>query len=201
MKVNVSTRRRPAADRRKPIIYATLALLAVALVVTVAVLSRSPSIVPQSATESHAQATLRVGQPAPAFAVSTTAGPFDLTKTQTPVFLEVFATWCPHCQRETKIIDSLYAQYGKQITFVAVSGSAVSIDGNTPSSQADVVGFAQKFNVAYPIAYDPDLKVAGAYLQKGFPTIVIISKNKTIAYMDDGEIAQPTLEKAIRATL
>ena len=201
MKANISTRRRPPADRRKPIIYATLAVIAVALVVTVAILSRSPSIVPQSATESHAQSTLRVGQSAPPFAVSTTAGPFDLAKTQTPVFLEVFATWCPHCQHETKIIDSLYARYGKQMTFVAVSGSAVGIDGNTPSSQADVIGFAQKFNVAYPIAYDPDLAVAGLYLQKGFPTIVIINKGKTIAYMDDGEIAQPTLDKAIQAAL
>jgi thiol-disulfide isomerase/thioredoxin len=206
MKANVRSKadvssRRPPADRRKPILYATLAVIAVALVVTVAVLSRQPSVVPQSATESHAAATLNVGQTAPAFAVSTTAGPFDLSRAQTPVLLEVFATWCPHCQRETKILNALYRQYGKQITFVAVSGSNVGMDGNTPASQADVIGFAQKFKVAYPIAFDPDLKVAGAYLQSGFPTIVIIKKDKAINYVADGEISQPTLVKAIKDAL
>jgi thiol-disulfide isomerase/thioredoxin len=200
MKAKVSSRR-AAPDRRKPILYATLAIIAIALVVTVAVLSRNPSVVPQSATETHAQSTLKVGQKAPDFSVSTTAGPFDLASAKTPVMLEVFATWCPHCQRETKIIDDLARKYGSRISIVGVSGSAVGGDGNTPASQADVIAFTQKFNVAYPVAFDPDLKVAGAYLRSGFPTIVVIKADKTISYYDDGEIAESTLENAIKAAL
>jgi len=200
MKANVRSRR-PSADKRKPILYATLAVIAVALVVTVAVLSRNPSVVPQSATESHAQSTVKVGDTAPEFAVATTAGSFDLATAKTPVFLEVFATWCPHCQRETKVIDNLYRKYGKQISIVGVSGSNVGGDGNTPASQADVIAFTQKFGVTYPVAYDPDLKVANAYLQSGFPTIVMIKANKTISYVGDGEIAESTLESAIKADL
>ncbi len=200
MKANITTRR-SAVDRRKPILYATLAVIALALIVTVAVLSRNPSVVPQSATETHTQATIKVGDTAPPFAVSTTAGPFDLATTKTPVMLEVFATWCPHCQRETKIIDNLYKKYGKQISIVAVSGSNVGIDNSTPASQADVIAFAQKYGVAYPIAFDPDLKVAGSYMQSGFPTIVVIKADKTIGYIGDGELAQSTLETAIKAAL
>jgi thiol-disulfide isomerase/thioredoxin len=200
MKANVSSRR-PPADRRKPILYVTLGLIAVGLIVTVALLSRNPSIVPQSATETHVQSTLKVGETAPSFAVSTTAGPFDLATATTPVVLEIFATYCPHCQRMTKVIDALYAKYGKQVNFVAVSGSAVGQDGNTPSSQADVIGFAQKYDVRYPIAYDPDLKVAGEYLQSGFPTFVIIKADKTVSYIADGELPQLTLETAIKAAL
>ena len=202
MKADVRSTRRPsAADRRKPILYVTLGVIAIALVVTVAVLSRNPSVVPQAATESHTQAKIKVGDQAPPFTVSTTAGPFDLAAAKTPVFLEVFATWCPHCQHETKILDSLYAKFGKQITFVAVSGSNVGIDENTPESQADVIGFVQKFNATYPVAFDPDLKVANAYLQSGYPTIVVIKADKTIGYIGDGELAQPTLETAIKAAL
>lgn len=203
MKANPTsaTSRRSAADRRKPILYVTLGLIAIALVVTVAVLSRNPSIVPQSATETHAQSTLKVGDTAPPFAVSTTAGPFDLATAKTPVMLEVFATWCPHCQRETKIIDSLYKKYGQQITIVGVSGSNVGADNNTPASQADVIAFAQKYGVTYPVAYDPDLKVAGAYMQTGFPTIVVIRADKKISYVGDGELPEATLEAAIKAAL
>jgi thiol-disulfide isomerase/thioredoxin len=201
MKANVSSSRRATADRRKPILYVTLGLIAVALVATVAVLSRNPSIVPQAATETHVQSTLKVGQTAPPFAVATTAGPFDLTTAKTPVFLEIFATYCPHCQRETKVIDQLYAKWGKQVNFVAVSGSAIGQDGNSPSSQADVIGFAQKYDVQYPIAYDPDLKVANAYLQSGFPTFVLIKADKTVSYIADGEQPLTTLETAIKAAL
>lgn len=201
MKANVSSSRRASADRRKPILYVTLGLLAVALVVTVALLSRDPGVVPQSATEQHAAASLKVGATAPEFTVSTTAGPFDLATATTPVFLEVFATWCPHCQRETKIIDALYKKYGKDVNFVGVSGSAVGGDGNTPASQADVIAFTQKFSVTYPVAFDPDLKVANAYMQSGFPTIVMIKKDKTISYIGDGELAASTLESAIKAAL
>jgi thiol-disulfide isomerase/thioredoxin len=201
MKANATPRRRTPADRRKPILYVTLGVIAVALVVTVAVLSRNPSVVPQAATESHAQATIKVGDQAPPFSVSTTAGPFDLATAQTPVFLEVFATWCPHCQHETKIINQLYDKYGKQIQIIAVSGSNVGGDGNTPESQADVIAFVGKFGVRYPIAFDPDLKVAGQYMQSGFPTIVVIKANKQISYIGDGEIPEATLAAAIKAAL
>jgi thiol-disulfide isomerase/thioredoxin len=200
MKAKV-TSSRSQTDRRKPILYVTFGVIAIALVVTVAVLSRNPSVVPQSATETHVQSTLKVGDAAPPFTVSTTAGPFDSATTKAPVFLEVFATYCPHCQRVTKVIDSLYAKYGKQVNFVAVSGSTVGADGNTPASQADVIAFAQKYNVEYPIAYDPDLKVANAYLQSGFPTFIIIKANKTVSYIADGELPEPTLESAIKAAL
>jgi len=198
MKAKASSRR-SAADRRKPILYATLAVIAIALVVTVAVLSRNPSVVPQSASETHTQSTIKVGDTAPNFSVSTTAGPFDLATAKTPVMLEVFATWCPHCQRETNIIDDLYKKYGRQITIVAVSGSNVGADGNTAASQADVVAFAEKYHVVYPVAFDPDLKVAGSYLQSGFPTIVVIKPDKKISYIGDGELAESTLESAIKA--
>jgi thiol-disulfide isomerase/thioredoxin len=200
MKANVPSRR-PPLDRRKPILYATLAIIAIALVVTVAVLSRNPSVVPQSATESHAQSTIKVGDNAPPFAVSTTAGPFDLATAQSTVLLEVFATWCPHCQHETKILDDIYKKYGKQVSVVSVSGSNVGADGNTAASQADVIAFAQKYDVTYPVAFDPDLKVANAYLQTGFPTIVVIKANKKISYIGDGEIPAATLESAIKAAL
>ncbi|MGB8267813.1 MAG: TlpA disulfide reductase family protein [Candidatus Velthaea sp.] len=191
----------PPADRRKPILYVTLAVIVIGLIVAVGYLSRNPSIVPQAATEAHPQAQLKVGDTAPQFAVSTTAGPFDLANSTTPVFLEVFATWCPHCQHEVPILDGLNTKYGKRVQFVGVSGSALGIDGNVPESQADVINFVGKFGVTYPVAYDPDLTVAKQYLSTGFPTIVVIGKDKKVKAILDGEIPQAQLEKAIQDVL
>ncbi|HMF28152.1 MAG TPA: hypothetical protein VKE42_05235, partial [Candidatus Cybelea sp.] len=55
----------------------------------------------QNASSSPVIGKAQVGQPAPTFVVATTNGLFDLSKTNRPLVLEVFATWCPHCQRET----------------------------------------------------------------------------------------------------
>jgi thiol-disulfide isomerase/thioredoxin len=147
----------------------------------------------QNASQVPVAALLTVGVEAPEFSVSSTHGLFDLAKTKKPVFLEVYATWCPHCQRETVVVNNLYETFKNTIDFIAVSGSATGMDGIAPSSQADVIAFAQAFNVKYPIAYDPTLAVAHDYLQGGFPTIVIIDSKKRITYMNSGEVAQSVL--------
>jgi len=196
MKARASAR--PAGDRRKTVLYLTLAVIAIAIIVAVGYASRVPTAVTQGPT---APAAIKVGSTAPEFDVSTTAGAVDLKTMQAPVLLEVFATWCPHCQHETAVLNDLYKKYSKQIQFVAVSGSPLAMDYATPESQADVLSFAQHYNVQYPVAFDPDYSVAKSYLQSGFPTIVVIDKAKKITYLGDGELPEATLAKAITGVL
>ena len=174
---------------RRTILYATIAVVVLGAIVAVGLASR----VPQSATTVNQKAKLTIGQDAPSFAVSTNAGPFDLANVKTPVFLEVFATWCPHCQHEVKVLNGLYGQYGSRVHFVGVSGSEQGMDGTTAASQADVLAFVQKFGVRYPVAYDGDLTVAKKYLQGGFPTIVVIGSDNKIRAVRDGEISPKQL--------
>lgn len=191
---------KPSADRRRTVIlYATLAVVVIAIVVGIALASRQ--VVPKAASEAPIQSKLKAGDKAPEFAVQTNAGPFDLAQISTPVLLEVFATWCPHCQRETQVLDGLAATYAGKVAIVAVSGSPQGIDGTTPESQADVNAFGARFAVRYPLAFDPDLKVAGDYLQGGFPTLVLIRPDKTIAWITSGEVTQADLAKQINAVV
>lgn len=185
------------ADRRKLVMYGTVAAFVVGLIVAVALANR----VPQAAQTVNGKANLALGADAPAFSVATTNGPFDLTSVSGPVLLEVFATWCPHCQHEVPVINALAKHYAGKIAFVGVSGSPYGIDGSSPENQADVMQFVQKLGVEYPVAFDPDLKVAAAYLQGGFPTIVVIDAKKKIRYVGDGEIAPAELSKAIEGVL
>jgi thiol-disulfide isomerase/thioredoxin len=140
---------------------------------------------------------LKVGDTAPAFAIPTNAGSFDLAQVSTPVLLEVFATWCPHCQRETTVLNDLAAKYAGKLAIVAVSGSPYGIDGSTAESQSDVNAFANRFAARYPMAYDPDLKVAQLYLEGGFPTLVLIDKHKKVSWVQSGEIPQSDVVKAV----
>jgi cytochrome c biogenesis protein CcmG, thiol:disulfide interchange protein DsbE len=155
----------------------------------------------QNASTSPIVGKAAVGQPAPNFEVSTTAGLFDLSKANKPVFLEVFATWCPHCQREAPIIDRLYRNYRGSVDFVGVSGSDTAMDGTSTSSELDVLDWVQRFHVQYPVAYDPLLNVANLYLQGGFPTLAIIGRDKRVVYLTSGEVSYQDLSAAIKRTL
>lgn len=157
--------------------------------------------VSSSAVQAPAQGSVQKGQVAPEFSAATDQGYFDLAKTKTPVFLEVFATWCPHCQRETAIIDQLFARYKNRVAFVAVSGSNRSIDGQGPSSEEDVLTFVRQVNAQYPVAYDGSLDVAHKYMQGGFPTLVVIDRKKIVTYAISGETPYEQLASAIDSAL
>ena len=180
---------------------ASIVAVVVIVVVAVAWYALRPSRELQNASRVPIVGKAQVGQPAPEFVVATTAGLFDLRKTNKPVFIEVFATWCPHCQRETAVIDRLWQKYRAQVDFVAVSGSETAMDGTSAASQRDVLDWAQRFHAQYPVAYDPLLNVANLYLQGGFPTLAIVDKNKNVAYLNSGEISYDDLDAAIKKAL
>jgi thiol-disulfide isomerase/thioredoxin len=178
--------------------YATIAVVVIAAVVAVALANR----VPQAAQTPNPQASsLVVGSKAPEFSVTSNAGPFDLASVGTPVFLEVFASWCPHCQREVPVVDALAKKYAGKVAFIGVSGSPYGIDGSSPENQADIDQWIDKLGVTYPIAFDPQLKVANQYLQGGYPTIVMIGADKTVKYVNSGEIQPAVLQKALDGVL
>ncbi len=187
---------------RRSLTFITLGFLA-ALIIGGILYSRyfaSGSL--QTASIAPLSAPLAVGDPAPEFAVATTDGLFSLAKEQRPVFLEIFATWCPHCQRETAVIDRLYKKYGHRVAFIAVVGSTKGMDEISPESSLDLLGFQQRFGVTYPIAtYDPSLAVAQKYLHGGFPTIVLIGRNKRILSVASGEIPYAALDRVLKTVL
>ncbi len=185
-------------DRRKLIMYVTLIVVIVAVVVGIGLSSR----VQKAATDVQiSDSKLNVGDTAPTFAIATNGGNFDLSQVSTPVLLEVFATWCPHCQRETAILNDIATKYAGKVAMVAVSGSPYGVDGSSPETQNDVNGFSQHFAVRYPMAFDPNLHVAQLYIKGGFPTLVLIDKNKKIAWMKSGEIPESDITTAIKGVL
>ena len=186
------------SNYRGRLIAGTCAILAIAAVLAVGFSSRVSSV----ATVAIGNAPIVAGDPAPNFTLPTTGGSFDLASVDEPVLLEVFATWCPHCQREVTTLNKLCGKYGKRLKIVAVCGSPFSNpETGAPETQADVVAFAQYFKATYPVAYDPDLGVAKAYLKTGYPTFVIIGADKKIAYVKSGEVSEAELDAALTSVV
>jgi thiol-disulfide isomerase/thioredoxin len=183
---------------RRISIWVTVAVVIVGILFAI---RYANSGVKRSSTQAPAVSSAQAGQTAPEFAAATDKGYFDLAKTSKPVLLEVFATWCPHCQRETAVIDKLHRQYKGRVDFVGVSGSTTGMDGQSPSSEQDVLNFAKALHAEYPLAYDGSLQVAHSYLQGGFPTLVIIGRDKKISYISSGETSYDELNAEIKKVI
>ncbi|HWT06486.1 MAG TPA: TlpA disulfide reductase family protein [Xanthomonadales bacterium] len=190
-----------SASSRKTIVYATITVIIVGVVVAIGLASRS-SVVPENATKAVGQSKLKVGDTAPTFTIATNAGNFDLAGVSTPVLLEVFAPWCPHCQKEAPILNDLATKYAGKLAIVSVSGDAIDYDHNsTAESESNIHVFADHYQTRYPVAFDRDLKVATLYLHSGFPSVYVIDAKKKIRFQQEGEIPEAVLVKAINGAL
>ena len=195
MSSRASRRSARSIPTRTVVLWLTIGIVTAGALVAIAVTNR---MVPQAALDPTPYSSIAQGDPAPDFSTATTQGPFVLSGAGRPVFLEVFATWCPHCQRETKVLNRLYEKYKGRVAFVAVTGSPYGIDRTSAESEADVLAFAKYFDVRYPVAFDSSLGVAKSYLKGGYPTIVLIGADKRIEFVASGEIPESTLESQIR---
>lgn len=190
---------------RGPLISAIVAVVAVIGIILYA-WWHAHSAVPGAAVATNPQATFPpitpAGSKAPPF---TLKAPLDTITSSSlagkPYLLEIFATWCPHCQRMTKVLGALHARF-PTLTILSVTGSPyaqLSTPDNTIlESQQDVDAFDHAFNVAWPSIFDPDLAVARTWGLDGFPTIYIVNRKGIIVYSGSGEISQNVLAAAVR---
>lgn len=187
-------------------ISGAIAVLAVAGIIVYAVLHANRAVPGAAVATGAAQLPppLQVGAQAPSFALPSKIGTFSSSQLAgTPYLLEIFATWCPHCQRMTKVLRSLRARVPEsRLAMVSVTGSPYGADStpeNTvPENQADVDAFESTFQIAWPTFFDPNLTVANAWGLNGFPTIFIVNAKGKIVYTSSGEVPESELLAAVK---
>jgi thiol-disulfide isomerase/thioredoxin len=119
-----------------------------------------------------------------------------------PLFLEFFATWCPHCQAEAPIITKLAQRYTPQgIRVIGVSASPLARDQKGNTSIADIQAFSSAYGAQYPLLLDRALIGAQRYGVRGFPTMYVVDQQGTIRYATSGEVPEQQLVDAITPTL
>jgi len=144
-----------------------------------------------------------VGSKAIPFEIDTPLGPFTSSSLAgKPYLLEIFASWCPHCQRETKVLKAVRAKVpASKLFMVSVSGSLFgqnsTLGTNVQESQAGVDAFDKEYGVTWPAFYDGNLTVARLWGMVGFPMIYVVDKQGVIRYVGSGDQDEPTLMKAL----
>ena len=91
-----------------------------------------------------------------------------------PIILFFWTTWCPHCRKELKLLNTTHAELLKN------GVELVTINVEEPTDKI------QKFIGAYPLSFrvllDTDLKVAQAYGILGVPTYFLINKEGHVVF-------------------
>lgn len=188
-------------------IAAIVAVVAMVAIIVYAVVQRNAQV-SGVAVAPLAQASFpppaKVGTQAPGFTVQAKGGTISSASfAGKPYLLEIFATWCPHCQRMTTVLRDIRRKFPpSRLGMVSVTGSPYAagstVDQTLPEDQADVDTFDAMYAVSWPSAFDKDMTVAKNWGLAGFPGIFVVNPRGTIVYANSGEIDEKKLVQAIK---
>jgi len=118
---------------------------------------------------------IRPGQPAPGFELPRLDGGPAIALSALRgrvVLLNFWATWCGPCEAEMPAMQRLYqALAGPDFELVAVSVDA---------SREDVEAFRSRLGLGFPIALDPEKRVADAYQSHRYPESYLLDREGRI---------------------
>ena len=150
---------------------------------------------------------LKPGTAAPAFTLKTPQGQtVSLSDYRgKAVLLELFATWCPHCQAEAPHLARLARELAPNgVRFVSVNGDS--------EDAASVFAFHRYFASPYPALLDYQGSPSGSFTKLGkpgpvstayrlqsFPTFYVIKPVGTIAWAAQGEQPDALLKQKLLA--
>lgn len=148
--------------------------------------SSSTSPVSKTAKEPPAElasARTDVGDPMPAYTAKYLDGkPLNLAGEKgNVIFLNVWATWCGPCRFETPELQALQNQYAAK----GLKVIGVSVDeGETEA----VKTFVAEQKITYPIALDPEGRIANLLQTTVLPTSLLLDRNGKIVWRQIGAI-------------
>jgi cytochrome c biogenesis protein CcmG/thiol:disulfide interchange protein DsbE len=136
-----------------------------------------------------------VGKPAPSFTLAMLNGQpgskLSLTDFKgKPVVLNIWASWCDPCKRETPLLQSEWQQ--------AQSHGIAFIGMDFQDKQSDGLSFLQQHGVTYPNVVDSDGSTAISYGVTGVPETVFIDRHGTIVSKVRGELTAQTLQSNLQ---
>jgi thiol-disulfide isomerase/thioredoxin len=158
----------------------------------------TPATTTAQTTSSAQVTTAEVGQSMPAYTTDLIDGKkFDITAERgNVVFLNLWATWCGPCRYEIPELQSLHQKYASRgFKVVGISLDDTGVGG--------VKQFVSQHSMTYPVAYDPDGKIAAIFQSSVLPTSVIVDRAGQIVWKKFGAVSMddPSLTDALTKAL
>ncbi len=139
---------------------------------------------------------LPVGTQAPDFTLTDLQGqPHALShyrNQQQWVLLEVFATWCPHCQHSVPIMETLNAMAPNKLKVLAINV------GDKPGTASTAKAFQDYFKLTYTILDKPTPEFLKDYKVARIPATYLIQPDGTIAWGHQGTLTPAQVDEIQR---
>lgn len=113
------------------------------------------------------------------------------SKSGKPIVLNVWASWCTHCDTEMADYQKLYDEYGDKVEFVMLNLN------DTAGEPAAAREYIEKGGYTFPIYFDVDGQVRTAMALVGVPTSAIVSANGDLVMVRSGEITYSAMKATI----
>jgi cytochrome c biogenesis protein CcmG/thiol:disulfide interchange protein DsbE len=102
-----------------------------------------------------------------------------------------FASWCPPCQGEMPKVAAYLRDHNE--------GSIRVIGMDSHDTRAPGMAFVEKSGVAFPVAFDPSLKVADLFNLAAIPDTAFVNAKGVVTQIYLGAIPKAQLAKGIAA--
>lgn len=102
------------------------------------------------------------------------------------VLVNFWATWCAPCKAEIPELLEVYREKRAHFTIIGIA-EASELD--------EVRSFVKEMKIDYPIALDPDGKIAMSYDIFGYPTSYLLAPDGALARRYDGFLPEDVLRK------
>jgi peroxiredoxin len=125
-----------------------------------------------------------VGKPMPPYRVATLSGDsISLASLQGKVvLLNLWATWCVPCRKETPFLQEVYEKHRAE----GLEVLGVSLDTGDPK---EVTDFVHEMGVTYTVGLDPHMRAMDLYQVAGLPASFLLDRDGVLRWLRLGPVS------------
>jgi thiol-disulfide isomerase/thioredoxin len=118
-----------------------------------------------------------------------------------PVLVNLWATWCLPCRKETPYLQEIHERFAPDGLRVV----GVSVDART--ARSDVERFMEEFGMTYQVVHDPEGRSMNVFAAVGLPATYLVGSDGTLLWRRIGPIEEGdrdfegAVEAAVRSAL
>jgi thiol-disulfide isomerase/thioredoxin len=124
-------------------------------------------------------------------------GKIRVPRTDRPTLVDLFATWCPPCERQMDPLAAVIPEYDDRVAFVSVTNERI---GGT-LSRSDIARWWERHDGRWPVALDPESVLMSTLGAEGLPYLALVDTDGTVLWAHSGVATERRLRRGLKTSL